>query len=195
MSVAGFDLGDQASCIAVARKRGIDVLLNKESKRETPAVVSFSAKNRLLGTDAAGSIAVNPQNAVQQIKRLLGKRYSDPAVQRDVKNLLFAVTQGPDDRCGGSSPQLTALARLILACPSLDRACRQWVPAKLSTDTVSIPPDCSSLVRNSQHCRHLRRLEARFSQFHQPDRPPAPSAASWSRSTTSASARPSRPSS
>ena len=98
MSVAGFDIGDQACCIAVARKRGIDVLLNKESNRETPAVLSFGQKSRLMGTDAVGSIAINPRNAVSQIKRLLGKRFSSPSVQQDLRSLLFEVTQGPDDR-------------------------------------------------------------------------------------------------
>lgn len=39
MSVAGFDIGSQTSTVAVARKRGIDVLLNKESNRETPSLV------------------------------------------------------------------------------------------------------------------------------------------------------------
>lgn len=41
MSVAGFDVGNDTSCVALARKRGIDVVMNKESKRETPAVVNF----------------------------------------------------------------------------------------------------------------------------------------------------------
>lgn len=40
-SVVGFDVGNDTSCVALARKRGIDVLMNKESKRETPAVVNF----------------------------------------------------------------------------------------------------------------------------------------------------------
>eukprot|EP00212_Chloropicon_laureae_P008077 CAMPEP_0197497956 /NCGR_PEP_ID=MMETSP1311-20131121/54713_1 /TAXON_ID=464262 /ORGANISM="Genus nov. species nov., Strain RCC856" /LENGTH=44 /DNA_ID= /DNA_START= /DNA_END= /DNA_ORIENTATION= len=44
MSVVGFDIGDFKSCVAVARRNGVDVLLNKESKRETPAVVSFGTK-------------------------------------------------------------------------------------------------------------------------------------------------------
>ena len=98
MSVAGFDLGDQSSCIAVARKKGIDVLLNKESNRETPSVLTFNSKARLLGTDALGSLAVNPKNAVSQVKRLLGKKFSAPSVQADIKNLLFEVVAGPDDR-------------------------------------------------------------------------------------------------
>ena len=95
MSVAGFDLGDQASCVAVARKRGIDVLLNKESKRECPSVVSFGPKQRQLGTDAAGSLAINPKNAVTQLKRLLGKRFSSPDVQNDIMKLPFVVKEGP----------------------------------------------------------------------------------------------------
>ena len=98
MSVAGFDIGDQSTCIAVARKRGIDVLLNKESNRETPSVLSFGPKSRSMGTDALGSVAVNPKNAVTQIKRLLGKNFSDATVQKDRKNFLFEVTAGPSDR-------------------------------------------------------------------------------------------------
>lgn len=98
MSVAGFDIGDQATCIAVARKRGIDVLLNKESNRETPSVLSFGPKSRSMGTDAQGSVAINPKNAVTQIKRLLGKKFSDSSVQRDRRNFLFEVIAGPHDR-------------------------------------------------------------------------------------------------
>lgn len=81
MSVAGFDIGDQASCVAVARKRGIDVLLNKESKRETPSVVAFGPKQRQMGTDAVGSLNISPKNAVTNLKLLLGKKFSSPQVR------------------------------------------------------------------------------------------------------------------
>lgn len=96
MSVAGIDVGDQKSCIAVARKRGIDVLMNKESKRETPSVVGFSDKARSLGTDAAGSLSINPKNTIFGVKRLLGKKFSNPDVQRDISQLPYKVTEGPD---------------------------------------------------------------------------------------------------
>lgn len=99
MSVAGFDVGDQCSCIAVARKRGIDVLMNKESKRETPSIVAFNAKQRLLGTAAVGSLSTTPKNAVFQIKRLLGKKFGNPDVQRDIQKFPFEVTEAPDGRC------------------------------------------------------------------------------------------------
>lgn len=99
MSVAGIDIGDQASCVAVARKRGVDVLLNKESKRETPTCVSFGSKARQLGTDAIGSLSVNPRNTVYGLKRLLGKNFRDPEVQADITRCPFTVLEGPDGGC------------------------------------------------------------------------------------------------
>lgn len=96
MSVAGVDLGDQKSCIAVARKRGIDVLMNKESKRETPSVVAFGQKARSLGTDAVGSLSISPKNTIFGVKRLLGKKFSNPDVQRDIKQLPYKVKAAPD---------------------------------------------------------------------------------------------------
>lgn len=99
LSVAGFDIGNDTSCIAIARKRGIDVLMNKESKRETPAVVNFGEKMRFLGTDGSAKQGLAPQNTVHQLKRLLGKKFADPAVQTDIAKLPYAVTEGPDGGC------------------------------------------------------------------------------------------------
>jgi heat shock protein 4 len=95
MSVVGLDVGNDASCVAVARKRGVDVLLNKESSRETPSMVSFGDKMRFLGTDAAGKVAMNPRNTVANLKRLLGKKFADPLVQAELPRLPFKVTEDP----------------------------------------------------------------------------------------------------
>jgi heat shock 70kDa protein 4 len=56
--------------------------------------VSFTVKNRQLGTDAVGSLTVNPKNTVSQLKRLLGKRFQDPQVQEDIKQLPYKVSAG-----------------------------------------------------------------------------------------------------
>lgn len=96
MSVVGFDVGNENCIVAVARQRGIDVVLNDESKRETPSLVSFSDKQRFLGTSAAATVTMNPKNTVAQIKRLVGRRFSDPEVQRDLHLLPFLVSEGPD---------------------------------------------------------------------------------------------------
>ncbi|KAJ0865518.1 putative Heat shock protein 70 family [Helianthus annuus] len=96
MSVVGFDLGNESCVVAVARQRGIDVVLNDESKRETPALVCFGDKQRFLGTAGAASSMMNPKNTISQIKRLIGRPFSDPELQQDLKSLPFSVTEGPD---------------------------------------------------------------------------------------------------
>ncbi|XP_076887908.1 heat shock 70 kDa protein 15-like [Bidens hawaiensis] len=96
MSVVGFDLGNESCVVAVARQRGIDVVLNDESKRETPALVCFGDKQRFLGTAGAATSMMNPKNTISQIKRLIGRPFSDPELQQDLKSLPFSVIEGPD---------------------------------------------------------------------------------------------------
>ncbi|XP_023759094.2 heat shock 70 kDa protein 15-like [Lactuca sativa] len=96
MSVVGFDLGNESCVVAVARQRGIDVVLNDESKRETPALVCFGDKQRFLGTAGAATSMMNPKNTISQIKRLIGRPFSDPELQQDLKALPFSITEGPD---------------------------------------------------------------------------------------------------
>lgn len=94
--MVGFDVGNESCIVAVARQRGIDVVLNDESKRETPAIVCFGEKQRFIGTAGAASSLMNPKNSISQIKRLIGRKFSDPELQRDIQILPFAVTEGPD---------------------------------------------------------------------------------------------------
>ncbi|KAL9304478.1 hypothetical protein ACSQ67_021741 [Phaseolus vulgaris] len=96
MSVVGFDFGNESCIVAVARQRGIDVVLNDESKRETPAIVCFGEKQRFLGSAGAASSMMNPKNSISQFKRLIGRKFSDPELQRDLKSLPFLVTEGND---------------------------------------------------------------------------------------------------
>ncbi|KQK07192.1 heat shock 70 kDa protein 15 [Brachypodium distachyon] len=96
MSVVGFDLGNESCIVGVARQRGIDVVLNEESKRETPAIVCFGDKQRFIGTAGAANSTMNPKNSISQIKRLLGRKFTDPEVQHDIQSFPFRVSEGPD---------------------------------------------------------------------------------------------------
>ncbi|KAA8520057.1 hypothetical protein F0562_014269 [Nyssa sinensis] len=64
---------------------GIDVLLNDESKRETPAVVSFGEKQRFLGSAGAASATMHPKSTISQVKRLIGRKFKEPDVQDDLR--------------------------------------------------------------------------------------------------------------
>ena len=94
MSV-GFDIGNVNCVIAAAKPCGIDVLLNDEAKRESPAVVSFGDKRRVLGSAGAAFATTNPKSTVSQIKRLIGRQYNEPSVQEELKLLTFVTSEAP----------------------------------------------------------------------------------------------------
>merc|ERR1712125_89296 len=89
MSVVGFDLGNSNSVVAVARKRGIDVLANEASKRETASLVGFKDNQRSMGVLASSQQTSNLTNTVSNFKRLLGRKYNDPDVKSELDNAFF----------------------------------------------------------------------------------------------------------
>ncbi|MBA0736151.1 hypothetical protein Gogos_009725 [Gossypium gossypioides] len=96
MSVVGFDIGNEKCVIAAVKQRGVDVLLNDESKRETPALVCFGEKQRFLGSAAAASAMMHPKTTVSQVKRLIGRKFQDPDVQNELRMLPFETSEGQD---------------------------------------------------------------------------------------------------
>ncbi|KAH7445992.1 hypothetical protein KP509_01G031600 [Ceratopteris richardii] len=72
------------------------MVLNDESKRETPGIVSFNEKQRFIGMAASASLTMAPKNTISQIKRFIGRKFSDPEVRQDLRVLPFKVTEGPD---------------------------------------------------------------------------------------------------
>lgn len=96
MSVVGFDIGNETCVIATVRQRGIDILLNDESKRETPAIVCFGEKQRFLGSAGAASAMMNLRSTISQLKRLVGRKFADPEVQRDLRMLPIETCEGSD---------------------------------------------------------------------------------------------------
>lgn len=96
MSVVGFDIGNENCVISVVKQRGIDVLLNDESKRETPSVVCFGEKQRILGSAGAASATMNPRSTIFQVKRLIGLNFSEPHIKDELKMFPFETSEGPD---------------------------------------------------------------------------------------------------
>lgn len=96
MSVLGLDIGNENCVVAAVKERGVDVLLNDESKRETPGVVSFGEKQRFLGATAAACATMNPKSTISQVKRLIGRSFDQPDVQHDLRLFPFETSKGPD---------------------------------------------------------------------------------------------------
>lgn len=155
MSVVGFDVGNESCIVAVARQRGIDVVLNDESKRETPAVVCFGEKQRFIGTAGAASSLMNPKNAVSQIKRLIGKQFRDPEVQRDIQSLPFTVDEGPDGgvrihaRYLGDNRAFTPTQILAMILSNLKQIAKTNLKTEVVDCCIGIPVYFTDLQRRA----------------------------------------------
>ena len=92
--VIGIDLGTTNSCVSIMDGSQPRVIENAEGARTTPSIVAFTENERLVGQPAKRQAVTNPENTVFGVKRLVGRRYDDAHLKKDMKNLPFKVLNG-----------------------------------------------------------------------------------------------------
>lgn len=96
----GIDLGTGYSCIAAFKDGKSVVIANDQGNRTTPSVVAFSESSPevFVGEAAVNQFARNPANTIATVKRLIGRKFSDPSVQKIIGNLSYKVEDDGKDR-------------------------------------------------------------------------------------------------
>jgi heat shock protein 5 len=90
--IIGIDLGTTYSCVSVYENGSAQIIANDQGNRITPSIVAFTDTNeRLVGDAAKNQATINPENTVYDVKRLIGRQYSDTCVQEDKKLVPFEI--------------------------------------------------------------------------------------------------------
>ena len=92
--VIGIDLGTTNSCVAVMEGKNPKVIENAEGMRTTPSIVAFTDDGeRLVGQPAKRQAVTNPEKTIFAVKRLIGRRYDDPMVEKDKKLVPYKIVR------------------------------------------------------------------------------------------------------
>lgn len=92
----GIDLGTTNSCMAVMQNGKPEIIINKSGGRTTPSIIAFTDNEILFGETAGNNARNDPANTIYDAKRLIGLRYNDENVQKDIKHWPFEVIEAPN---------------------------------------------------------------------------------------------------
>jgi len=87
----GIDLGTTYSCVGVFKNGRVEIIANDQGNRITPSYVAFTEGERLVGDAAKNQATINPENTVFDVKRLIGRKYTDKSVQADKKLVPYEI--------------------------------------------------------------------------------------------------------
>ncbi len=140
--IIGIDLGTTNSCVAIMEGGEAKVITNAEGGRTTPSIVAVSSSGeRLVGQIAKRQAITNPENTVYAVKRLIGRKYSSPEVQKDLKILPYKIQQADngDLRINVQGKELSPaeISSFILA--NIKKTAEDYLGEKVTDAVVTVP--------------------------------------------------------
>ena len=140
--VIGIDLGTTNSCVAVMEGKTPKVIENAEGARTTPSVVAIlDDGERLVGQPAKRQAVTNPSNTLFAIKRLIGRQYSDPTVEKDKGMVPYDIVKGPSGdawvKAHGKDYSPQQISAFILQ--KMKEAAEQHLGEKVEKAVITVP--------------------------------------------------------
>ena len=141
----GIDLGTTYSCVGVWQNDRVEIIANDQGNRTTPSYVAFTDTERLIGDAAKNQVAMNPTNTIFDAKRLIGRRFSDPSVQGDMKHWPFKVLRGAGDKpmievqFKGEKKQFAAEEISSMVLTKMREIAEAFLSASISDAVVTVP--------------------------------------------------------
>ena len=100
--IIGIDLGTTNSCVSILENGSVKVIENAEGTRTTPSIIAYSNDGEtLVGQSAKRQAVTNPQNTRYAVKRLIGRRFEEDVVQKDIKMVPYKIAKADNGDAGG----------------------------------------------------------------------------------------------
>ncbi len=140
--VIGIDLGTTNSCVAVMEGGEPKVIPNSEGSRTTPSVVAFTdSGERLVGQIARRQAITNPENTVFAVKRLIGRKFDDPEVQKAMKIAPYQIVRADNGdawvECRGKKYSAQEISGMILG--KMKQTAEDYLGEKVTESVITVP--------------------------------------------------------
>jgi molecular chaperone DnaK len=140
--VIGIDLGTTNSCVAVMEGKTPKVIENAEGMRTTPSIVAFTDEGeRLVGQPAKRQAVTNPERTIFAVKRLIGRRYDDPMVEKDKKLVPYKIARASNGdawvEIEGKSYSPSQISAFILQ--KMKETAESYLGAKVDQAVITVP--------------------------------------------------------
>jgi len=91
--IVGIDLGTTNSCVAIWRNNDVEIIPDEYGNKTIPSYVAYTNVNRYVGIDAKNQSELNPENVFYEVKRLIGRKYDDPMVNKERRFLSYDIDE------------------------------------------------------------------------------------------------------
>jgi len=140
--ILGIDLGTTNSCMAIIEGGQPKVISSSQGSRLTPSIVAIDANgSEIVGIAAKNQLITNPVNTIYSVKRLIGRRWNDPEVQKDVNTLPFKITKsdkgGVDIKFGDKLVPPEVISAKVLAKMKSDA--EEYLGEKITDAVITVP--------------------------------------------------------